>query len=515
MINRLQSEHVRLKNKFGIGWLAFTLIFLFGMIFFGWKHFQLQKLQLFQQHANYLAFKIDGLIEHILETGQSLPYYKSSNGTCEDELFDKLGSTVFNHTDISGIVISDDKNKVLCASPEINTPLPPPGDASPVLLGPMKMSQGSNEVFLLQQRLGQYHVGIYLIRPLIEEYMRKHSTGIDSAGLYDNSTRKMLVQTGRPVSTNRLSDRESVITLPLQNLDNLSLVVRSHPLGFMKQLIGTIAMMTIPFLLLSWAFYLWCSRLINRRFSLQFALKNAMKNGEFQPTYQAIRDELQQRFCGAEVLIRWHTSQNEVIMPDYFIGEAEKTGLIVPMMLQLIEKSFEECQQLLQTRPYMYLAFNLSPCHFRDAHFFATFYDLCSRFHIQPEQVMLELTERELFNEQDEAVVEKMNELRQRGYLLAIDDFGTGQSNIHYLQHFPFNYLKIDKLFISSIGTGAITETLNHSIINMARSLQLKIIAEGVETQTQLDYLRSNQVFLIQGWYYTRALPYDAFARLM
>lgn len=526
MINRLKSEHLRLKYQFGVGWLVFTLVFLLVVFFFGWEHFQLQKWQLFQQHANHLAFKLDELIEDVLESGQSVPYYKNSSGACPPELSEKLDSIVFNSPNISGIIISDEKNKLLCASPEMNTPLPPPAKESPVLFGPIKMNHGDNDVFLLQQRLGQYHIGMYLIRPLIEDYMRKHSSGFDFAGLYDAHNKTMLIRLGNPQAFDTAllnahpskSDENkdgSTIILPLQNLDNLALVVSSHPLGFMRQLIITIGMVTLPFLLLSWIFYQYFIRIIGHRFSLQFALLNGIRQGQFRPVYQAIRDESHNRYCGAEVLIRWHSDLNEVIMPDYFIGEAEKSGLIVPMMLQLIEKAFQECQQLLHDKPPVYLAFNLSPHHFKDMLFFSQFYDLCSRFAIEPNQVMLELTERELFNQNDQDVVKQMNELRRRGYLLAIDDFGTGQANIHYLQHFPFNYLKIDKLFISSIGTGAVTETLNQSIISMARSLQLNIIAEGVETQVQLDYLRANKVYLVQGWYYTRALPLQQFLTVM
>jgi len=522
MINKLQSEHLRLRYKFSLGWLAFTLAFMFGVFFFGWEHFQLQKLQLFQKHANHLAFKLDELIEDVLETGQSLPYYKNKLGTCHPVLIEKLGSIVFNHPTISGIIISDDNNKMLCAAPEMEAPVLPANNASPVLLGPMKLPFSNNNVFLLQQRLGQYYIGMYLISPLLEDYIRKHSSGFDFAGLYNIQEKKMLIQTGNPNAYNpgeldkkNIDEDDCTIVLPLQNMDNLALVVSSHPLGFMKDLITTIALMSLPFLLLSWLFYRYCMRIINHRFSLQFAMNNALRQGQFRPSYQAIRDEAQNCFCGGEVLVRWYTDQGEVVMPDYFIGEAEKSGLIVPMMLHLIEKAFQECQALLHANPAVYLSFNLSPNHFKDVNFFSQFYGLCARFQVHPAQVMLELTERELFNQNDEDVVNQMTELRQRGYLLAIDDFGTGQANINYLQHFPFNYLKIDKLFISSIGTGAVTETLNQSIISMARSLHMQVIAEGVETEAQLDYLRAREVHFIQGWYYTKALPCQEFLTLM
>lgn len=108
-----------------------------------------------------------------------------------------------------------------------------------------------------------------------------------------------------------------------------------------------------------------------------------------------------------------------------------------------------------------------------------------------------------------------MNELRARGHSLAIDDFGTGHASIKYLQHFPFNYLKIDKLFVHSIGTGAVTETLSQAIIQMANVLKLTIIAEGVETIEQFNFLRHYQINLMQGWYFAKAMPHEQLFQLI
>ncbi len=108
-----------------------------------------------------------------------------------------------------------------------------------------------------------------------------------------------------------------------------------------------------------------------------------------------------------------------------------------------------------------------------------------------------------------------MHDLRIRGYSLAIDDFGTGHASIQYLQHFPFNYLKIDKIFIQAIGTGAITETLNQAIIHLAHHMELNIIAEGVETEEQLQFLLKNRINFMQGWYFAKALSYEYLVRMI
>ncbi len=213
-------------------------------------------------------------------------------------------------------------------------------------------------------------------------------------------------------------------------------------------------------------------------------------------------------------MLRWYSNTSE-ILPDVFIEEAEKSGLIVPITLQLIEKSFQECHEFLKTHSYFHLAFNLSANHFQKEAFFTQFYHLCNKYQIPAQQVLIELTERELLDQNDSRLVTRMNELRARGHSLAIDDFGTGHASIKYLQHFPFNYLKIDKLFVHSIGTGAVTETLSQAIIQMANVLKLTIIAEGVETIEQFNFLRHYQINLMQGWYFARAMSHEQLFQLI
>ena len=142
-------------------------------------------------------------------------------------------------------------------------------------------------------------------------------------------------------------------------------------------------------------------------------------------------------------------------------------------------------------------------------HFFNEFYRLAQYYTIVPKQVLFEITERDLLDKNDAIFIDKMQELRKSGYSLAVDDYGTGHASISYLQHYPFNYLKIDKLFVQAIGTKAITESLNDAIIEMAKRLNLIIIAEGVETIEQVNYLTQHGVQYLQGWYFSKALSIE------
>lgn len=252
-----------------------------------------------------------------------------------------------------------------------------------------------------------------------------------------------------------------------------------------------------------------------RPYSLHRAMELAIKNNEFFPEYQPIYDIYRKAYSGVEVLLRWQDGQDKIIMPDFFIEEAEATGLIVPITLQIAKIAFEEARTILKNNPDFHLAFNLSALHFKSLHFFNQFIQLQNESGITPHQIIFEITERELLNKNDLVFSKSMQTLREAGFALAIDDYGTGHASISYLQHFPFNYLKIDKLFIQAIGTKAITESLNDAIIRMAKELKLVIIAEGVETQAQFDYLLKHEVRYLQGWYFSKAVSMERIHTLL
>jgi sensor c-di-GMP phosphodiesterase-like protein len=247
---------------------------------------------------------------------------------------------------------------------------------------------------------------------------------------------------------------------------------------------------------------------------LHGAIKKAIKSRRFYPVYQPLYDTKSHTYSGAEVLLRWQ-GNNEIIMPELFIKEAEGTGLIVPITIQIIETAFQETKAILDSTPTFHLSFNICALHFTELNFFTQFYKLVDQYSISPHQILFEITERDLLDEHNKQYINKMHELREAGYSLAVDDYGTGYSSISYLQYFPFNYLKIDKLFIHAIGTKAITETLNDVIINLAKKINVTIIAEGVETKEQVNYLVLHEVQFLQGWYFSKELSIEQLIDLL
>lgn len=506
MVDDLTSKQSTFQYQFNLVWLILTAALIIAVLFFQWKFQITDKQAEDQKAANALVNRLDDNTENMLEAVDVIPLNNGQFASCKDYLLPKLQTVMFNNPQISGVVISDLQNNVICSTLPNQPPLPPPSTASPVLIGPLEINESKTPVVLIQQRWAEYHIGIYLLESMIKERLAKNNPQFSFIGFYNTNDKKMLLEVGT-------RNNEHDFALTLQNFDNIILFLDAKPLSYTSSLLFLNVPIILVLLIISWFIYHHFRKAIKNRFSLTFALTNALKFKEFFPVYQPIWDEETKSYCGAEVLIRW-SSPDAIIMPDIFIHEAEKNGLIIPITLQLIEIALTECS-FLKDFKHFHLAFNLAPVHFKDETFFSKFYALCEKHHIPPAQIMLEMTERELLNQNDNSVVNRMLELRSRGHSLAIDDFGTGQSNLGYLQKLPFNYLKIDKGFISSIGTGAITETLNQSIINMAQSLNLKVIAEGVETKQQCNYLYDNGVNYIQGWYYAKAMSYQDLINLL
>lgn len=515
MKRTLHAQQTNAQQTLSVIWTFLTTLFLLVALYYQWQHYQLQKQNQLQLIAHQAGTKVDNFIENLLHSAYSLPMYGREFKNCQHDLLPLLQKMTFNNPLISGIVISDEQNKIICSTLGEKYPLPAPSPQSPFLFGPMSLGDESKAVFLLQQQLGQYYLGIYIIKNVIENLLRTVSSEISFIGLYNTTQDKIILQIGHdPLSDSTNLNFKNFAKAQLQNLDNITIIIAADPAKFSKNFIYFQLAIIVAILIIFFLSYLKLRGILNRRFSLKNALSNAIKLNSFQPAYQPVMDSSQNKYCGAEVLLRWRTDSNP-IMPDVFIEEAEQSGLIVPITLQLVETAFEECQHLLKNHPTFYLAFNVSASHFNDRQFFSKFYNLCHKYKIPANQVMIELTERELLDQNDPQLIAKMHELRSKGHSLAIDDFGTGHASIKYLQHFPFNYLKIDKIFIHAIGTGAITETLSKAIIQMANQLELKIVAEGVETAEQVNFLQQQRVNFIQGWYFEKAVSHKELIKII
>lgn len=251
------------------------------------------------------------------------------------------------------------------------------------------------------------------------------------------------------------------------------------------------------------------------RQSIEADLRRALERQEFSLHYQPKVDLRTGKITGAEALIRWTHPSRGSISPAQFIPVAEDCGLILPMGQWVLH---EACKQARLWRdagsPLTTIAVNVSAMEFRDEDFLESVFTILKDTSLDPRFLELELTESVLMNGADstEATLRK---LRAAGVHLAVDDFGTGYSSLSYLRKFPINVLKIDQSFVRQITAAPDETTIVAAVISMARSLKLRIVAEGVETARELAFLQDHRCDEAQGFYFSRAVLPELFGELL
>ncbi len=250
---------------------------------------------------------------------------------------------------------------------------------------------------------------------------------------------------------------------------------------------------------------------VNARAALEGELRKALESQQFQLYYQFQVDEAQ-RLLGAEALIRWMHPERGLVSPAQFIPLAEETGLILPIGHWVLETAcaqIKKWQQDVQTRNLV-LAVNVSAKQFRKADFVAEVQSLIKRHAINPAQLKLELTEGMLLDSLEDTI-ETMTTLHELGVQFSLDDFGTGYSSLQYLKRLPLDQLKIDQSFVRDIAFDISDRAIVRTIIAMAQSLGLDVIAEGVETEEQRQILLDNRCTHYQGYLFSMPVPIEQF----
>ncbi|NVN91029.1 MAG: EAL domain-containing protein [Desulfuromonadales bacterium] len=248
---------------------------------------------------------------------------------------------------------------------------------------------------------------------------------------------------------------------------------------------------------------------------LENALRQALERDEFCLYYQPKVDLASGRITGCEALARWQHPQRGVVSPNDFIPLAEETGLIVPLGTWVLQ---EACRQAKawqdQGLPGVSAAVNLSARQFRKGDLPQLVQEILQKTGLDPCWLELEMTESMVMDDPDKAIA-IMDKLKHIGARLSLDDFGTGYSSFSSLSRFPIDHLKIDRSFVTDIVTNPNSATIATSIIAMAHRMRLKVIAEGVETEAQLGYLRKHDCDEVQGFFFSRPLPADEFAAFL
>jgi diguanylate cyclase (GGDEF)-like protein/PAS domain S-box-containing protein len=243
-----------------------------------------------------------------------------------------------------------------------------------------------------------------------------------------------------------------------------------------------------------------------KKVSLGRDLRSALVNLEFFLEYQPLVDLCNNQIVGAEALLRWRHPELGTIFPNDFIPLAEENKLIMPISEWVVQKSISlftnEHAQLLSN---LLVSINLSGYQLGNDYHYLMIADLIKSSKINPELIQLEITETSIF-ENMEKTISELERLQGLGVKLAIDDFGTGYSSLSYLEHFPIEVIKIDISFVRRITHKDIDLPILKGIISISKEMGMKVVAEGVETEAQMEYLRENGCDLVQGFYLYRPM---------
>jgi sensor c-di-GMP phosphodiesterase-like protein len=238
-------------------------------------------------------------------------------------------------------------------------------------------------------------------------------------------------------------------------------------------------------------------------------LRRALAAGRISVQYQPVIDLRSSHCLGAEALARWQRGKGQWVSPNVFIPVAEEAGLIQDVTLTVLRTTISDLRRIAAADGNVSINLNLSHGDLKDARIGDELAALLRAANLPAHTIKLEITERALVNSDTARAL--IRGFRERGHKIAVDDFGTGYSSLSYLQSFELDVLKIDKAFVDAIGTGAATGEVIVHVIEMARSLGLDVVAEGVQTLEQVRWLLDHGVFYGQGYLFSKPLPVEDF----
>lgn len=248
---------------------------------------------------------------------------------------------------------------------------------------------------------------------------------------------------------------------------------------------------------------------INRQYLIEKGLRNAIKNKELYLVMQPKVRSDDESIEGFECLVRWNSEELGVVSPAEFIPIAESSSIIIELGKYIIKEAMERCRTMInETNKKFKLSINLSEVQLRDESLLEFINLEASKWDIDPSYIEFEITETVLIQSAERNVT-ILERLKERGFSIALDDFGTGYSSLNYLNILPIDILKIDRSFIVGIGVDKKSEYIIRTIINLSHDLEIKVVAEGVETKEQLEFLKDCKCDIIQGYFFSKPQMYN------
>jgi EAL domain-containing protein (putative c-di-GMP-specific phosphodiesterase class I) len=239
-------------------------------------------------------------------------------------------------------------------------------------------------------------------------------------------------------------------------------------------------------------------------------LEGAADRGEFSLVYQPQVEREGEEIVGVEALLRWTHPSRGVVSPDVFVPLAERTGKIAAITTWVMDRVLAETHYLTGVQ----VSFNASALEFADREFVDRLLAAVAERGYDARRLEVEITETAILH-RETPVLESMDRLHAAGIGVALDDFGAGYSSLSHLRRYPFDKLKIDREFITDCSRDMESATVIHAVVSIGRALGMKVIAEGVETQTQCNFLRIAGVYAMQGFLFGKPMPIDSLTPLL
>ncbi|EML7114894.1 TPA: EAL domain-containing protein [Klebsiella variicola] len=491
-------------------WIAFSLalvVFLAGVFVINWQLWhsdQATHVAAARQAAKKIAAILD---EAHAATATALNV--SRNG-CSGQGQFQLGTEAALQPHLRTILLIKD-GQVWCSSLPGNRVLTLHPESLPdekLQLLPARMMVNKRPVLIYHTRSAQVRVIVSISDIHLRDALYSDE---DNAGLALSVNHQMIARYG-DVGPLKASPHQDIFSSPDYPF---RIIYPESPFFSPSRLFQNGFGLLIFIFSVSLLFYFLLRKYLNVYTSEEENLRYAIAQGYIVPFYQPVVNGKTGEIYGVEILARWKNATTQRRSPAEFIPLAERTGLIIPLTRSLMAQVAAQMNPIFSKLPDgFHIGLNISVSHINAPSFIDDCLHYQRGFEGKAVKLILEITEQEplLLND---AVVDKLNTLHSRGFSIALDDFGTGYSGLSCLHELIFDYIKIDQSFVGRVTGEAPSSKLLDCVIEMARTLSLRIIAEGVETQVQLEYLNRQNIHLLQGYYFWKPMPYVALVMLL
>ena len=478
-------------------WIAFSLalvVFLAGVFVINWQLWhsdQATHVAAARQAAKKIAAILD---EAHAATATALNV--SRNG-CSGQGQFQLGTEAALQPHLRTILLIKD-GQVWCSSLPGNRVLTLHPESLPdekLQLLPARMMVNKRPVLIYHTRSAQVRVIVSISDIHLRDALYSDE---DNAGLALSVNHQMIARYG-DVGPLKASPHQDIFSSPDYPF---RIIYPESPFFSPSRLFQNGFGLLIFIFSVSLLFYFLLRKYLNVYTSEEENLRYAIAQGYIVPFYQPVVNGKTGEIYGVEILARWKNATTQRRSPAEFIPLAERTGLIIPLTRSLMAQVAAQMNPIFSKLPDgFHIGLNISVSHINAPSFIDDCLHYQRGFEGKAVKLMLEITEQEplLLND---AVVDKLNTLHSRGFSIALDDFGTGYSGLSCLHELIFDYIKIDQSFVGRVTGEAPASKLLDCVIEMARTLSLRIIAEGVETEAQRDYLNRQNIHLLQGYYF-------------